>query len=301
MGVETKVPFRTYPEGFPAGLIEAFKRKIGRGVLGNKVASGTVIIEELGEQHLKTGDVIVYTSADSVFQVAAHEEVVPLQELYRICQIAREMTLTEPYMVGRVIARPFTGRVGGFQRTANRRDYSVEPPSRTVMNEIADAGLASIAIGKISDIFAGVGVTEAIKTKSNDDGVAKTLEALRNKDVQGLIFTNLVDFDAKYGHRRDPRGYGEALLAFDAQVPELLDALDREDLLIITADHGNDPTFHGTDHTREYVPLLVFGKMLAGKGDLGIRRTFADIGATVADNFHLRMPPIGESFLSALQ
>lgn len=300
MGVEIRVPFRTYPDGFPTELIDAFKKKIGRGVLGNKAASGTAIIEELGEQHLRTGDVIVYTSADSVFQIAAHEEVVPLLELYRICEAAREMTLTEPYLVGRVIARPFVGQPGRFERTANRRDYSVKPPSRTVMHELADAGLASIAIGKIADIFDGEGITEAIKTKSNDDGVTKTLEVLNNRDVRGVIFTNLVDFDAKYGHRRDPKGYGEALQAFDRRLPELLAALQQDDLLIITADHGNDPTFHGTDHTREYVPLLAYSKKLAGNGDLGVRRTFADVGATVADNFEVRMPPIGESFLSRL-
>ncbi|SFJ28947.1 phosphopentomutase [Thermoflavimicrobium dichotomicum] len=300
MGIYTETPFKTYPNGFPAELIQEFERRIGRKVLGNKVASGTEIIAELGEEHMKTGAVIVYTSADSVFQIAAHEEVVPLEELYRICEVARELTLDEKYSVIRVIARPFVGEPGNFTRTANRRDYSVEPPEKTVLNHLAEANWDVIGIGKISDIFAGSGITRSIHTKSNMDGVDQLVRTL-SESFQGLAFVNLVDFDSKYGHRRDPAGYAKALEEFDARVPEILAALKEDDLLIITADHGNDPTHHGTDHTREYTPLLVYSPTLSpvGKG-LGIRRTFADIGATVAENFGVTKPKIGESFLSEL-
>lgn len=299
MGIHTKVPFKTYPNGFPPELIAEFERRIGRKVLGNKPASGTVIIEELGEEHMRTGAVIVYTSADSVFQVAAHEEVIPLDELYRICEIARELTLRDEYAVTRVIARPFVGKPGAFVRTANRRDYSVKPPAPTVMNRLADAGYDVIALGKISDIYAGEGVTEAIKTASNEDGVDKLLEVAR-RSFRGLAFLNLVDFDAKYGHRRDPEGYAQALEAFDRRVPEILGALSEGDLLVITADHGNDPTHHGTDHTREYVPLLVWYPALRDGRNLGLRETFADVGATVADNFGVTPPAIGRSFLGEI-
>lgn len=299
MGIHTKVPFKTYPNGFPPELIAEFERRIGRKVLGNKPASGTVIIEELGEEHMRTGAVIVYTSADSVFQVAAHEEVIPLDELYRICEIARELTLRDEYAVTRVIARPFVGKPGAFVRTANRRDYSVKPPAPTVMNRLADAGYDVIALGKISDIYAGEGVTEAIKTASNEDGVDKLLEVAR-RSFRGLAFLNLVDFDAKYGHRRDPEGYAQALEAFDRRVPEILGALSEGDLLVITADHGNDPTHHGTDHTREYVPLLVWYPALRDGRNLGLRETFADVGATVADNFGVTPPAIGRSFLDEI-
>lgn len=301
MGVHTTVPFKTYPNGFPPELITAFEERIGRKVLGNKPASGTAIIEELGEEHMKTGNVIVYTSADSVFQVAAHEEVIPLKELYRICEIARELTLDERFSVTRVIARPFVGEPGNFTRTANRRDYSIKPPHATVMNHLAEAGWDSIAIGKISDIYDGEGVTRSIKTKSNMDGVDRLLEVLK-EEFLGLAFVNLVDFDAKYGHRRDPDGYAQALEEFDARVPEILAACREEDLLIITADHGNDPTHTGTDHTREYVPLLVWSPALAQEGEsLGIRETFSDVGATIADNFGVKMPNHGRSFLGELR
>ena len=299
MGLRVETPFKTWPNGFPDSLLGPFSEKIGRGVLGNKPASGTEIIEELGEEHMKTGDVIVYTSADSVFQVAAHEEVVPLEELYKICQVARELTLEDEHSVVRVIARPFVGEPGHFTRTANRRDFSVSPPGKTVMNFLKEAGLDSIAIGKISDIYAGQGVTESIKTKSNMDGVDKLLGTMK-KDFTGLSFVNLVDFDALYGPRRNPIGYGEALEEFDARLPEILDALTEEDLLIITADHGNDPVHHGTDHTREYVPLLVYHKGLTGGKALGIRETFADIGATIADNFEVTQPRFGTSFLKQI-
>jgi phosphopentomutase len=299
MGLHVSTPFRTYPEGFPAELIEEFERRIGRKVLGNKVASGTEILDELGEEHMRTGSVIVYTSADSVFQVAAHEEVVPLNELYRICEVARELTLRDEFAVTRVIARPFVGKPGEFVRTANRHDYSVKPFAPTVMNRLQEAGLETIAIGKISDIYADEGITRSIRTKDNMDGVDQLLGTMK-EEFKGLSFVNLVDFDAKYGHRRDPEGYGRALMEFDARLPELLDALRDGDLLMITADHGNDPVHHGTDHTREYVPLLVTYKGLHKGTGLGVRGTFADVGATIADNFDVKLPDIGESFLAKL-
>lgn len=299
MGLHVAVPFNTYPDGFPAELIAEFEERIGRKVLGNKVASGTDILDELGEEHMRTGNIIVYTSADSVFQIAAHEEVIPLEELYRICEVARELTLCDEYAVTRVIARPFVGKPDSFTRTSNRHDYSVKPFAPTVMNRLQDAGLASIAIGKISDIYADEGVTRAIRTKDNMDGVDQMLATMK-EEFTGLSFVNLVDFDAKYGHRRDPQGYGLALMEFDARVPELLSALQENDLLIITADHGNDPTHHGTDHTREYVPLLVYHKQMDAGSDLGIRQTFADVGATIADNFGVEAPAIGESFLKKI-
>jgi phosphopentomutase len=296
MGLHVMTPFKTYPDGFPDELLEEFSRQIGRSVLGNKPASGTEIIAELGEQHMKTGDVIVYTSADSVFQIAAHEDVVPVDELYKICEVARKLTLEGKYPVLRVIARPFIGKPGEFTRTANRRDYSVKPPDQTVMNELVDAGYASIAIGKISDIYAGEGVSKSIKTKSNMDGVDQILKVME-ENFKGLAFLNLVDFDAMYGHRRDPLGYGKAILDFDARLPEIQNRLGDRDLLIITADHGNDPVHPGTDHTREYVPLLVqYRTLLEGKS-LGVRETFADLGATIAENFQVTKPKIGSSFL----
>ncbi|AKF95355.1 phosphopentomutase [Brevibacillus laterosporus] len=299
MGLHVSTPFNTYPDGFPQELIEEFEQRIGRKVLGNKVASGTEILDELGEEHMKTGAVIVYTSADSVFQVAAHEEIVPLEELYKICEIARELTLRDEYAVTRVIARPFLGKPGAFERTSNRHDYSVKPFDKTVMNNLVEAGLTSIAIGKISDIYAGEGVSKEIRSKDNMDGVDKLLQSMQ-ESFTGLSFVNLVDFDAKYGHRRDPEGYGKALMEFDARVPELLAALKENDLLIITADHGNDPTHHGTDHTREYVPILAYYKNLETGKNLGVRETFADLGATIAENFEVKMPNIGQSFLAQL-
>ncbi|MFC7441039.1 phosphopentomutase [Laceyella putida] len=301
VGVYTDKPFKTYPEGFPKELIQAFEERTGRKVLGNKPASGTEIIKELGEEHMRTGDLIVYTSADSVFQIAAHEEVIPLEELYRYCEIARELTLDEKYSVVRVIARPFIGAPGQFTRTANRRDYSVKPPHPTVLNALKEAGRDVIAIGKISDIYAEEGITRSIHTKSNMDGVDQLLNVL-NEPFAGLAFINLVDFDAKFGHRRDPAGYAAALEEFDARVPEILARLHEDDLLIITADHGNDPTHHGTDHTREYTPLLVYSKSLPQVGkSLGVRATFADIGATLAENFGVQPPHIGQSFLKELE
>ncbi|MGG3162793.1 phosphopentomutase [Geobacillus stearothermophilus] len=300
MGLRIDKPFRVFPDGFPDELIAELERRTGRKVIGNKPASGTAIIEELGEEHMKTGAIIVYTSADSVLQIAAHEDVVPLEELYRICEIARELTRDEPYMVGRVIARPFIGTPGRFERTPNRHDYALKPFGRTVMNELKDAGYDVIAIGKIADIYDNEGVTQSLRTTSNMDGMDKLVDTL-GMDFTGLSFVNLVDFDAKYGHRRDPKGYGDALEEFDARLADVLPRLKNDDLLIITADHGNDPVHHGTDHTREYVPLLVYNPRFQGGKPLPVRETFADVGATIADNFQVHMPPHGTSFLADLK
>lgn len=241
-----------------------------------------------------------FTSADSVLQIAAHEDIVPIEEQYEICETARELTLDEKYMVGRVIARPFTGKPGNFQRTSNRHDYALKPFGRTVMNDLKDADYDVIALGKISDIYDGEGVTEAIRTADNEDGMTKLVDTMAN-NFNGLNFLNLVDFDAKYGHRRDPEGYGKALEAFDARLPEVLNRLEDDDLLIITADHGNDPIHHGTDHTREYVPLLIHHKNVNEGKHLALRETFADIGATVAENFNVTMPEHGNSFLKEIK
>ncbi len=300
MGLYIDTPFRVFPDGFPDELLNELKEKTGRGIIGNKPASGTEILDELGEEHMKTGDLIVYTSADSVLQIAAHEEVVPLDELYRICEIARELTLDEKYMVGRIIARPFVGEPGAFVRTPNRHDYALKPFDRTVMNELKDSGLDVISIGKISDIYDGEGITSSLRTKSNMDGMDKLVDTLKT-DFTGLSFLNLVDFDALYGHRRDPEGYGKALEEFDARLPEVFDLLKEDDLLVITADHGNDPVHHGTDHTREYVPLIAYSKKHQGANELPTSKTFADLGATVADNFKTTMPKYGTSFLSKLK
>jgi len=299
MGLNIETPFRVFPEGFPDELLNEIEAKSGRKIIGNKPASGTEILDELGEEHMKTGALIVYTSADSVLQIAAHEEVVPLDELYRICELARELTLDEKYMVGRIIARPFLGESGNFKRTANRHDYALKPFDRTVMNELKDNHIESIAIGKISDIYDGEGVTKSLRTVSNMDGMDKLVDTLK-MDFTGLSFLNLVDFDALFGHRRDPIGYGKALEEYDARLPEVFELLKDDDLLIITADHGNDPIHHGTDHTREYVPLLVYSKALKEPKELPLRQTFADIGATVAENFDVKLPKYGTSFLNDL-
>ncbi|WP_275670711.1 phosphopentomutase [Neobacillus notoginsengisoli] len=300
MGLNIQTPFRVFPEGFPDELLSDLESRTGRKIIGNKPASGTAILDELGEEHMKTGALIVYTSADSVLQIAAHEEVVPIDELYKICEIARELTLDEKYMVGRIIARPFVGEPGNFKRTANRHDYALKPFGRTVMNELKDAGLDVIAIGKISDIYDGEGVTQSLRTVSNMDGMDKLIQTL-DMDFTGLSFLNLVDFDALYGHRRDPIGYGKALEEYDARLTEVFDKLQDDDLLIITADHGNDPVHPGTDHTREYVPLLVYSKKMNGGKELPIRDTFADIGATVAENFNTKLPEFGKSFLQEIK
>lgn len=300
MGLNIDTPFQVFPEGFPAELISELESKTGRKIIGNKPASGTEILDELGKEHLETGALIVYTSADSVLQIAAHEEIVPLDELYKICEIARELTLDEKYMVGRVIARPFLGSPGEFKRTANRHDYALKPFGRTVMNELKDSGYDVLAIGKISDIYDGEGVTQSLRTVSNMDGMDKLLDTL-NMDFTGLSFLNLVDFDALFGHRRDPIGYGKALEEYDARLTEVFEKLSEDDLLIITADHGNDPVHHGTDHTREYVPLLVYSKRFSEGKELPLRKTFADIGAAVAENFQVKMPNFGTSFLKELK
>ncbi|MCK1982359.1 MULTISPECIES: phosphopentomutase [Peribacillus] len=299
MGLNISTPFRVFPDGFPELLVNELEAKMGRGIIGNVPASGTEIIERLGEEHMKTGALIVYTSADSVLQIAAHEDIVPIDELYKICEIAREVTMADEFKVGRVIARPFTGEPGNFQRTPNRHDYALKPFDRTVMDELKDSGYDVLAIGKISDIFDGEGVTESLRTVSNMDGMDKLIQTVE-QDFKGLSFLNLVDFDALYGHRRDPEGYGKALEEFDARMPEVLDKLKEDDLLIITADHGNDPVHEGTDHTREYVPLLVYSKRFTEGAELPIRDTFADIGATVAANFDVKMPAYGKNILGDL-
>ncbi|MTI32329.1 phosphopentomutase [Xanthovirga aplysinae] len=268
-------PFPVYPNGFPKEIISEFEAKCERKTLGNKVASGTAIIQELGEEHVHSGNLIVYTSADSVFQIAAHEEVVPIKELYRYCQIARDML-----KVGRVIARPFVGEKGDYTRTANRRDFSLEP-GENILSKLHEAGQEVISVGKIYDLFAGKAISQYKKTASNDEGVKETLAFIK-EESKGLIFINLVDFDTLYGHRRDVLGYKNALERFDQQLPDLMAALKDDDLLIITADHGNDPIFKGTDHTREHVPILVAGKKVKPI-DLGLRHSFQDIGATVEE------------------
>lgn len=294
VGLRVDEPFKTFPEGFPKDVIEEFETKTGRKVIGNKPASGTAILDELGQQHMKTGEVIVYTSADSVFQIAAHEEIIPLDELYKMCQIARKIMMGDNALA-RIIARPFVGEPGNFTRTSNRRDFSLDPYENTILDNLKDAGQDVIAVGKIEDIFNGKGITEAVHTKSNMDGVDQTIEYMK-KDNKGLIFTNLVDFDSKYGHRRNVEGYKNAIEELDSRIPEIMDNLKDEDILILTADHGNDPTYKGTDHTREYIPVLVYGKNVRSGADIGIRATFSDIGATVADILGAKMPSNGESF-----
>nr|UWI51260.1 phosphopentomutase [Clostridioides difficile] len=294
-GIIVDKPFKTFEHGFSKEIIEEFEKKTGRKVVGNKPASGTVIIDEYGEHQIRTGDVIVYTSADSVFQIAANEEVIPLEELYSMCKIAREIMMGDN-AVARVIARPFTGKkTGEFVRTSNRRDYSLDPFGPTVLDNIKESGLEVLAVGKIEDIFNGKGITEAIHTKSNMDGVDETLNYMK-QDNKGLIYSNLVDFDSKYGHRRDPEGYKKALEEFDNRLPEIISNMREDDILIINADHGNDPTYKGTDHTREYIPVMVYGSKIKKGFNLGIKDTFADIGATVADVLDVKLPKHGVSF-----
>lgn len=301
MGLKVESPFQVYPNGFPDELIARFEALTGRKVLGNKPASGTDILDEYGEEQLRTGSWIVYTSADSVMQIAAHEEVIPLEELYRACEIAREMTLHDPYMVGRIIARPYVGKPGAFARTPNRHDYALQPFGETLLDRLKQGGLDVVSVGKINDIFTGQGISESFPTKSNLDGILKTVELMKEW-FHGLLFTNLVDFDSLYGHRRDPQGYAACLEEFDQYVPELMRQTGDNDLLIITADHGNDPTHPGTDHTREYVPILLYNPLLAWDTvSIGTRRTFADLAATLADNFGVANPGLGESFLDLLK
>src|SRR5438045_1356563 len=282
MGLIVEDPFRTYPNGFPADVIAEYERRIGRKPLGNKPASGTVILDELGEEHMRTGFPIVYTSADSVFQVAAHEEVIPIEELRRICEIARELMRGE-HNVGRIIARPFVGPgKGEFKRTANRKDFSVKPTGETVVERTHNAGKRVIGLGKIADIFDRVGIDEEIRTQSNSDGMRKTIDLIRESDAP-MIFTNLVGFASKYGHRNDAAGYAKALETFDGELADLLRQLRADDLLFITADHGCDPCDVSTDHTREYVPMLVAGPKIKVARPLGTRSTFADLGVTICD------------------
>jgi len=297
-GLVLEKPFKTYPGGFPEEVIEAFEKAAGRGTLCNKPASGTEVIKELGETHMTTGKLIVYTSGDSVFQIAAHESVVPLEELYEICLKARAILMGD-HLVARVIARPFIGEAGRFERTHHRRDFSISPFAPTILDHLKEAGWPVAAVGKIADIYNGQGITDEVHTKSNEDGMDQTLNMMARYD-RGLIFTNLVDFDAKFGHRRDVAGYKTALEAFDARLIEILQALGDEDLLMITADHGNDPAFTGTDHTREMVPLLIAGKRVKKGVNLGVRESFSDIAATLAEFFQVEAPANGESFLDLI-
>lgn len=292
-GLVTTEPFPVYPEGFSDELVSRIEELSGRPVLCNKPYSGVAAIEDFGEEHLRTGGLIVYTSADPVLQVAAHTDVVPLKELYRICEKIRAITLEPPFRVARVIARPFTGEPGSFVRTADRRDYSIDPTGSTVLNRLSEAGLDVIAIGKISDIFNGSGITRSTHTVSNEDGMERLIE-VSSEDFTGLSFTNLVDFDSKYGHRRDPQGYAAALERFDAALARLIDSMGTEDLLLVTADHGNDPTYSGSDHTREYVPLLAYSPGLGGSGRLP-DALYVDVAATIADNFGVSWDGIGTS------
>lgn len=303
MGILTQKPFQTFTEnGFPKELIEELEKKTGRKIIGNKSASGTEILEELAEEEIQKGHLIVYTSADSVLQICGNEETMGLETLYRYCEIAREITMKDEWKVGRVIARPYVGmRKGEFKRTSNRHDYAVKPSGQTVLNTLKDKGYDVISVGKISDIFAGEGITESNKSKTSVHGMEQTIE-IAGRDFTGLCFTNLVDFDALWGHRRDVRGYAEEIEKFDTKLGELLPVLKEDDLLILTADHGNDPTHTGTDHTREKVPFLAWSPSLKEGGLIDEQETFAVIGATVADNFELDMPAgcIGTSLLEQL-
>ena len=300
MGLNIMQPFKVYPDGFPDELVKEIEDLTGRKVVANRPASGTQIIDEWGEHQMKTGDLIVYTSADPVLQIAAHEDVIPLEELYDICEKVRELTKDPKYLIGRIIARPYVGEPGNFTRTSNRHDYALKPFGRTVMNELKDNDYDVIAIGKINDIYDGEGVTEAIRTKNNMDGMDKLIDVVKH-DFTGISFLNLVDFDALYGHRRDKEGYAQAIKDFDERLPELIDNLQEDDLVIITADHGNDPIAPGTDHTREYIPVLLYSPKLKNKAhELSGDTTFSSIGATIADNFDVPLPEYGRSFLSEM-
>jgi phosphopentomutase len=299
MGLNIMQPFKVYPEGFPKELVDEIESMTGRKVVANIPASGTAIIDEWGEHQMKTGDLIVYTSADPVLQIAAHEDVIPLEELYDICEKVRELTKDPKYLIGRIIARPYVGGPGNFTRTSNRHDYALKPFGKTVMNELKEANYDVIALGKINDIYDGEGVTQAIRTKDNMDGMDKLIETVQ-QDFNGLSFLNLVDFDAQYGHRRDKPGYAQALKDFDNRLPALFDNLKEDDLVIITADHGNDPTADGTDHTREYIPVLMFSPKITDYHELAQDDTFSSIGATIADNFDVPLPEYGRSYLTEL-
>lgn len=304
MGVHTVEPFITFTDtGFPKELIDALEEKTGRHVVGNKSASGTVIIDELADEEINHNGLIVYTSADSVLQICGHEPTMGLDNLYKFCEIARELTMKPEWRVGRVIARPYVGdHVGNYERTSNRHDYALKPTNRTALNELKDAGYSVISVGKINDIFDGEGITEGNHSDSSVHGMEQTID-IAGRDFEGLCFVNLVDFDAKWGHRRDPEGYRNELEKFDVKLGELLPRLKDDDLLIITADHGNDPTYKGTDHTRERVPFLAYSPSMKGTGELPTQESFAVIGATVLDNFGLKMPEgtIGTSIFELLK
>lgn len=297
-GVVSPKPLPTFPDGFPPGIIRNFEKLTGRKVICNKPYSGTQLLLDYGREHVETGALMVYTSADSVFQVAAHEDIVPIEELYHDCELAREM-LTGDYAVGRVIARPFVGEYPNYTRTARRHDYSLQPPRATMLNNLEDAGYECIGVGKISDIFAGSGITQQIRTQNNTDGIAKTLDLMEN-DFEGICFVNLVDFDMVYGHRNDAPGYARALMEFDQALPKFMEQMGEDDLLIITADHGCDPSTPSTDHSREYTPMLAWSKKIRPGANLGTRTTFADIGATVLEYFGLENRTDGQSFLKEI-
>ncbi|WP_423364162.1 phosphopentomutase [Mycoplasma sp. P36-A1] len=295
MGIKTVEPFVTFTEhGFPKELIDELEEKTGYKVIGNKAASGTEILDELGPRQMKTKELIVYTSADSVLQIAAHEDIIPLKELYRCCEIARAITMKPEWLLGRVIARPYIGTPNNFKRTPNRHDYALKPPKDTVLDNLKNSGYETISIGKIYDIFDGKGLTESNKTISNDDGMDQTIAMVKNRDFKGLCFVNLVDFDAVYGHRRNAKGYATALEEFDVKLNEVLTNLKDDDLLILTADHGNDPNFRGSDHTREYAPFVAYYNKLQKGKMLPVIESFASIGATIAENFEVALPKIGE-------
>ena len=294
-GLVSESPFPVYPDGFPDQVIDQFEKEIGREVLGNKPASGTVIIEELGKEHIESGKPIVYTSADSVFQIAAHEDVIPVEELYEMCETARNILQGE-HGVARVIARPFVGELGSLERTDRRKDFSLSPPEDTILDKLEDNGIPVLAVGKIEDIFSNQGITRSNHTVDNMDSVDAVIDYLKEEE-KSFIFANLVEFDMVFGHRRNAKGYAEALKDFDVRLPEILDHLNENDMLIITADHGCDPTFKGTDHTREYVPLLVFGDKIKKDYKLDVRESFADIASTISEAFNLGNFRNGESFL----
>ncbi|MDD2435129.1 MAG: phosphopentomutase [Bacilli bacterium] len=301
MGLETTKPFKTFTDnGFPKSLVSALEESTGHKFIGNCSASGTQIIEDLGPRHIETKELILYTSADSVMQIAAHEEVIPLEELYRVCEIARKLTLKDEWKVGRIIARPFIGEVGNFVRTSNRHDYALDPFDKTVLDYLKESYYDVISIGKISDIFNRNGITKTIKTKDNNDGINTIIDVLE-QDFNGLCFANLNDFDSKYGHRRDIIGYGNCLLEFDNQLPHIINKLQADDLLIIMADHGNDPGYRDTDHTRENVPVLIYSNQFKESKQLPPFETFGDIGATIAYNFNVSKPKIGINFLDKLK
>ena len=299
-GLVIKNEFPTYPDGFPDDLLDKIKEITGRGILGNKTSSGTEIIKELGEEHVNTGDLIIYTSADSVLQIAAHEEIVPLEKLYEICQKVRDI-LVKPHNIGRVIARPFIGEVGNFTRTSNRHDYAVKPFSDTILDVLKNNGYVTVGIGKINDIYGGMGISEYEYTTSNLDGIKKTINTIKNDKRPSFVFTNLVDFDMLYGHRNDSQGYADSLMEFDKHLPEIIDSMNPDDFLIITADHGCDPEFKGTDHTREHIPVLVYAQKLEKGINIGLRKSFADIGKTVLELFNVFNTEIsGESFANKI-